>query len=570
LIKPADKNPLFNMSDLEAKAAVELVSRDNMAIKMFRPQPHQDPVFAMPRPKLNLVLGGNRAGKSLTTFALTTAIALDEQVTLSDGTKVDARMPHQKGRCLRIMLVGFDESHIGTVFARMLMSKGAFKIVRDPVTKELRAYNPEKDKGLKAIDSPPFLPARYIRSIAWSVRAEKIFSKIVVKDPATDKDLAEIFAYSSRGEPPQGTPFDWIHVDESLYRDGYIDELKARLVDNQAQLVWSTWPDGRSTDLASFTETVDRAIETGDTELARKVVLTMSGNKHLDPKSVREFLAGCATEEERDARDKGLFVTERLRMYPLFDKASHSAIVDGPAEDELSRVLRRRDGIPPNEWTKYLILDPGTNSPGVLLCAVPPPELGKYYIAYQQFYPGRMDAKQIAKLIKRDAGHERFYKFIIDKRASRQTPMGFSSRVVDAYEEAFLEERLFCAATRHRFTPGCDDVGGRQMRLNGLLHPLTSSGLPQLRIVTHRCKDLCDQLIKVKKAVVSKEIKDERKAIGSVTDLTDCLEYFVGSHPRYFYVKPLPEEAPAAFRRYQAKFGTRTQDNSISIGTFYS
>jgi hypothetical protein len=148
--------------------------------------------------------------------------------------------------------------------------------------------------------------------------------------------------------------------------------------------------------------------------------------------------------------------------------------------------------------------------------------------------------------------------------------MGFDITVIKAYENAFADEGLRCAATKHRFHPASDNVGGRQMLLGGLMHPLNNTGIPQLRIVTHRCPSLCDQLTKIKKAVVAKEIKDERKATGSVSDLVDCLEYFVGSHPRYVYVKPRPEESPAGFRRYQARFGQKTQDRSISIGTFYS
>jgi hypothetical protein len=218
-----------------------------------------------------------------------------------------------------------------------------------------------------------------------------------------------------------------------------------------------------------------------------------------------------------------------------------------------------------------LILDPGTNNPGILLCAVPPPEICKFTrVAYQEFYPGRLDAKGLAKLVKRECSGERFYRFIIDKRASRQTPMGFASRVSDAYECAWEAEGLRCAATRHRFSPGCDDPGGRQMILNGWMWPINGTGLPQLRVVTHRCPKLCEQLEKVKKAVVSKEVKDERKAIGSVSDLVDALEYFAGHHPRYIYVQPRPEEASTAFRRYMAKFGKSTRDEpSISIGTFY-
>lgn len=700
--EPSLKNPLaFAVSDIEAKAAVELVSRGDMAVRIFRPQPHQDEIFRMPRSKLNLILGGNRcfaqgtlvntpegyrridcvsvgdvvlgveglapistevvsthrfessgikvrlvtgdwcvvtedhgfliqtgefilakdlagseeigrysdgridffpiesislveseefyaistasetiiandfashnSGKSTCAAVLTAAIAMDQKIILSDGTVVESRMPHQKDRCLRIFIVSYDQETIGTVIHRLLLKSSLFKVVRDPATKELRAYDPTKDVGLKPKGSPPLIPARYIKTIAWDSRADNIFSRITVQDPATKKEIAEIHAYSSKGEPPQGSPCDWIWIDESCAGgESYVSEMKARLVDLDGAFIWSSWPDVRTEGLQMFTEMIDRELEAGNTDMARKVTLTMSGNKHLGAKAIRDFLAGCATPEEMEARDKGAFVTERLRMFPLFDKHVHSAIIDGPLEDDLSRVLRKTDGIPSNEWTKYLILDPGTNSPAILLCAVPPPELGPYLVPYMQIYPGRADAKQLAKIVKRDAGNERFYRFIVDWHAARQTPMGFDTRIIDVYEDCFESEGIRCAATRHRFARSSDQVGGRQLILNSAMHPINNTGLPKLRIVAHRCPDLCKQLEKIKKHVVSKEVKDERKAPGTVSDLVDCAEYFVASHPRYVYVQPRPEEASTAYRRYMAKFGKSTQDEpSISIGTFY-
>src|SRR5690606_18538936 len=120
-------------------------------------------------------------------------------------------------------------------------------------------------------------------------------------------------------------------------------------------------------------------------------------------------------------------------------------------------------------------------------------------------------------------------------------------------------------ATGHRFLPASDDVGGRQMVLQGWLYPSGSQLLPKLRIVTHRCPQLCEQLTKVKKKVVAKEEVDERKAKGPV-DLCDCLEYFAASTPRYVLLKPSLAQASPAYQRYMKKYGRDTSRPTVRFG----
>lgn len=703
----------YNISSLETAAALELIERKRMALRIFRPQPHQEPIFQTPRAKYSVIQGGNRSSAAGTevaiyrdselvpelienikpgdqiqgflqgkkrnvllptevltkevwkeeAFRLTTrrgytleathdhpvlccppekeepqwtklselpegwrakviqdgkerwdkiqlvesvgekeihsiatntetyisngivshnsgkstcaavqfaSIATDTPITLADGTEIDQRMPWQKGRCLTMYVVGYQERHIGETIYRLLFKRGLFKVVHDPKTKELRAYDPDNDPelGLKPRESPPLIPARFVKKVSWNVRADNIFTKVIIQDPQTKDELAEIFAYSSQGIPKAGDPVDFIWIDEKIGMEGYIDEMKARLVDKEGQLTWSSWPDTQSDDLRKFIEVIDREIDAGNDDIARKTVLPMSSNKHLGRKAIKEFLAGCATAEEAAARDQGVFITDFLRMYPLFDKQFHSAI-RSEDEDRLSKVLRTRDGIPPEDWTKTLVLDPGTSNPAVLLCAVPPPEFGDYLVAYQEIYPGRYDAKQLAKIVKKETNGQYFRNFLCDRRAGRQTAMGFGTRIVDAYEEAFLEAGLTCAVSKHRFQLASDDVGGRQMILQGLMHP-TKSGLPKLRIVTHRCPSLCSQLAKVKKQVVKKEVKDERKAPGQPHDVCDCLEYFVASNPRYIPTPPTREQWPDSYRRYMSRIGTKEESPTpIRIGTHY-
>lgn len=562
----------MKLSQMEAAALKELASRKNMAVRLFRPLSHQEPIFEQPRSKYMLVTGGNRGGKTISLAQLCAAISMDEEIVFSDGSKRTARMPWQKGRPLKIWLVCIDARHIGDVIYPALFKAGMFKVAFDPETKQLRNYNPDKDPalGVKPKMSPPFIPARYIESFSWNIKADNIFNRVTIKNPATNAVMADIHAFTSMGDPPQGRAVDFIWVDEQLARQGYIDELKARLIDRDGQLAWTSWADEDNPELSKFLAMIDRETD-AESGIAKKVELFLEDNKTLGKKAIADFRAGCATEEEWLQRNKGIAPSEKIRMYPLFDKHIHTALIDDPEdEDDLSRELKKTDGIPPDTWTKTLILDPGTQHPAVLVCAVPPPELGDYMVPYQEIYPGRADPMQLARIVKRQAGGQKFFRFLIDKRAGRQQTMGLSlgTRVVDAYQEAFEREGLTCVSTKHSFLFASDDVGGRQLVVQGWLHP-GKSPYPRLRIVTHRCPNLCEQLRKVKKKVISRDPVDDRKARGAV-DLVDALEYWAASNPKYLKLKKTMQEASPAYQRYMKRFGRGSEKRpTIQMGTYY-
>ena len=563
----------MKLTQIEAAAITEKIERKRDSVRIFRPHKEQEEVFAQPRMKYMLVEGGNRGGKSLCSSILFSAIARDVDITFNDGTVVPSRMPWQKGRPLLMWIICIDQRHIGEVIHKMLFKSGAFKVAYNPDTKSLEPYKEEvlKPLGSKPKPAPPISPGRYVSSISWESRADNIFNTVVIKDPSTGSILAEINAYTSKGDPPQGRAVDIIWIDEQIAKAKYSQELKPRLVDNDGQMFWASWADDDSAELEEFIEVLDREIEAGS-GVAKRVRLTMSGNKSLPKKSVKEYLAGCATEEERQARDLGIFGRNNLRMYPLYQKGVHTAILDNEdEEDDLSRKLRERDGIPPDSWTRTLILDPGTQHPCVLLCAVPPPEFGNYYVPYQEFYPGRMDPTQLAKHVRKNTLGQRFYRFVIDRRAGRQQSMGLAAgtRVVDAYSKAFAAEELRCITSKSLFMFGSDDVGGRQLILQEWMHPQEKTGLPKLRIVESRCPHLCDQLRKLRKKTVGKEVVDERKVAGQASDAVDALEYFAATNPKYVFIQPQITDGSRGYQWYMKKFGGPKPQTSVQIGTRY-
>jgi hypothetical protein len=175
---------------------------------------------------------------------------------------------------------------------------------------------------------------------------------------------------------------------------------------------------------------------------------------------------------------------------------------------------------------------------------------------------------ELAKLVHENAIGQRFYKFIIDRRAGRQQTLGLATgtRVVDAYSRAFEYYKLECSCTKSQFIFASDDVGGRQLILGEMMHA-KATPFPKLRIVTHRCPILCEQLRKVKKKTVQKEVMDERKMRGE-WDLVDAVEYGAAADIRYIPVKPSIADGSPGYQRYMKKYGNQSSRPTVKFGAY--
>jgi hypothetical protein len=522
----------------------------------------------------------HNSGKTMIASTIVSAAATDTPITLEDGTQIDMRLPHQKNRPLTIWIIGIDYGHIGRTIHRMLFKEGSFKVIVDKTTGIRRAYrewDPEdKARELEASGAPPLIPASYVQPKSWqweNPRANE-FKKVVIINPVTKVVLAEIYAFSSNAEPAAGVPVDIIWIDEQVYNPESISEWKMRLVDKKGWLIWSSWPaDGNEALMRLEAEAIESEREGKNiTKLYR---LASSANKQLDQESLEEVMFG-ATEEERMARDRGLFVSTNFLMYPLFHQELMSATND-INQDDLSRDLKeslKRDGMAPKDWTHELVLDPGTNHPAILFCCIPPPRYGDYLVALKEFYPGRADALQLAQLIAPWIKRRNFNRFIIDFKAGAQTPPGMHQRIVDNYAEAFKKYGIRCEETGYSFMWGSPHVGARIGQLQATMHP-TSRGLPRLRIVTENCPNLCKQIKECRKKCINKIPIDDKHAPGQAVDCLHCLEYFVASDPTYV--------PPQQNNNYELSVGGRlfeelkkqlpeqknNQDNSIVFGPLY-
>lgn len=523
----------MKITKAQIEAAAELSRRRQDGILMFRSLPHQDEFFTSTASE-ELVRGGNRSGKSSCSAVRFAAIARDMPVTLSDGTEISARLPHQKGRPLIMWVIGIQLNHIGATIHRLLFRPGVYKIIRDLRTGQWRAFRPwsqeDRDRAGQCKPSFPLIPASEIEGWSWERYSERQFNLCTLKNGT------QIYAYASTADVKQGDPVDCIWIDEAIKYPGHVPEWQARLSDNKGRLLWSSWPTMANPALRRMT---DRAVEQAEEVEkglrshadVREFVLRFSDNPYIDDDEKRKRIEGW-TEEERRARDLGEYITDSFLIYPSFNKHVHDAMPDDPSpDDEVAQILRKRLGQPPHDWTRELILDPGTSKPGILLCAVTPPELGDELVVYDEIYTPRLDAHALAVRVRdKTLGYE-FERFIIDGHAGRQTPMGFGLSIERNYSNAFAEHNLKCRQTGSHFTYGSDDEIARIGLVQSALK-VRGNGRPRLRIVVKNCPNLVRQLeTNVKK--IERDEMTEKPAPGQKDDLRVCLEYWVSRHPRY-------------------------------------
>lgn len=491
----------------------------------------------------NGILSHN-SGKSTCAAVMFAGSALDWDITMADGTKVPMRQPWQKNRPLRMWVIGFDLKHIGQTIHRLLFQPGLFKIIKDEQTGMYRAYKPwvpeDAARESEAKQSPPLIPTRYVEPGSWDWENKKgrEFKSVKIRDPLSGHRIAEIYAFSSKADPKAGDPVDFIWIDEAIENAEHFKEWRARLFDLRGSLIWSSWPAVNNDALAELTEEAikeAKLVAQGEKKapLVRETVITLSANKALSQEVREEALGMFTSEEERRARDRGEYVTDLLRMYPLFDEYIHQAVVDGDP-DEVSRILRATGGTPPSDWTVELVLDPGTAHPGVLFCAIPPHKIGRgrSFVIWDELSPDRHDATQLAKLVAAKLGGRRANRFIIDWQAGRRKAEGFEITIGDNYKKAFKKAGILLDDGELNWTIGSNNVGGRIGILQEHMH-IEPNGLPKLRIVRSRCEKLCAQLTKYKKSCVNNDVKDDKPASGQTIDLAICAEYWFSSNPQY-------------------------------------
>ena len=528
-------------------AAAKVAKAKLDALEIFRPTEYQEKVVTCDATEI-LVQGGTRSGKSTIVAAMIAAYLRGKPITFADGTKHEVREPGWKDRPVTVWLVGLQLNHIGQTIYRLLCRPGAFDMVRDKQTGLWRAWQPGRIPGDDLIPveerkpAPPLLPPSEIATESWDNKSKHEFASLTMKDGSW------VYAYASSGAVKRGDPVNRIWIDEEIENSEHYPEWQSRLSDRKGRIYWTSWPNMKTPALINLYR---RCVSQRD-EVERRVrtkadvtnfVFKGTDSPFVDDEEKRKRSEGW-TDEQRRARADGEFVMDTIQAYPEFDPRYHCVDYgdNSPLNDKVTEAMRKLNWNAPHDWCVDLILDPGTTRPALLWAAIPPVEFWDdgepYHIIFREMAIPNIDAAEMAKRSKAADPGRRYSRFIGDRKAGDQTPMGFSWTVFEQYSKEFRKAGLRCQLTGDMFLRSETVWVTRSMKLRALMRS-RPCGRPRFRVVAHMCPVLVKQLQTVVKHVAKEDVQD-KLATGQVHDVLDTAEYYAGFDPTFMAPPPGP------------------------------
>lgn len=520
----------------EAKAIVaELARRQVESLRLYESLPEQER-FHFSRARIRLLRGSNRGGKTLP--------AAVEVARAVCGFDPHGKYPKTDGRWF---CVGKDLKHIGQVMWRKLGRAGAYKIIRDPITKQWRTYRPWEPQDLMrhsgARPAPPLIPPRLIEEIGWENKKEGIPNVVRLRNGW------EISFFSSLGKPPQGSDIDGWWMDEEIVDPEWFPEMSSRTLDRQGVGIWSATPQSGTDQLYELHERAEKCMTLEDRPVEEFVIL-LKENPHIQEKEKRE-LAENLSEEDKAVRIEGDFAIITMKVYPSFSMYVHG--VD-------YQVI-------PQDWTRYMIVDPGFQVCAVLFCAVPPKEFGDHIYLYDELYIHGCDAAKFGEQVSRKAVGQYFQAFIIDPHMGIHTEMGSGKTVSRQYSDALRRHNIASHTTGNDFILGSDDVQAGLLAVQEMLR-IRPDGTTRLRVLKDALPNFEYEIKRYHRkrengVVIDKP--DQRKR----NHLMDDLRYMALYNPRW--VKPRVGVAHAsgamkALRQKQARQRQKSGGNHVNLG----
>lgn len=428
------------------------------------------------------------------------------------------------------MIVGKDFDTIANGTWKVLASPGAFRIIRDPVTKQFRSVRPwdPYDAANKKLWRPsePILPERLVKDVVWLNKGLGIPKKVVLHTGW------EILVFSGESDPKAGFSADVAWIDEEIQSELFVREIRQRLVDRNGKLYWTATPENSTPALYGlFTHFLSQP-QPKEGEIPDIQAWRLSAVDHPHhSEEARRIQAIDMSAEDFRVKMLGEFRLGSAIVFPEWDWAKL-------AVDSFT--------IPPN-WTHYLSIDPGVNPCTVVFMAIPPdddPHLdkkhkGKAYV-YDELVVEQSSATKLAERLKEKLvhhGNPKFETFIIDHHGSRLTEAGSGQNAEDQYRKAFQEYRIESRSRGHGFMYGCDQP---IVRINAVREWLKGAD-PKLRVFKN-CATLKHQMERYryerrKGAVTDKPLAKDNHAV-------DALAMLVESRPRHVAAKLKPSEVP--------------------------
>lgn len=499
----------------------ELRERQLEGLKLYRPTPQQEAIHSCKASEI-LVIGGNRSGKSLSTFV--------EDARAVTGQDPFNKYPKENGV---LVIIGKDWKHIGLTVYPLLFRQGAFKIIKDLATGEWRAYDPatDTDRAWEARPAPPLIPKRLIKSVSWVLKSAQYIQTCTLHTGWT------IYFFSSEGEPVQGFSCDRVHIDEDINNENWVPEMQGRIVDRKGRFVWSAMPHSTNNALIGLKERADEqeALH-GENSSIRCFKLRFLDNPFLDKAEKQKSIERWAAigPDVLRQRAEGDFITDSVLMYPNFDMSIHG----------YQRSLLE-NGEVPQHWCRFAVIDPGHTVTAVLFAAVPPED--NMILLYDQLYLRQCNASVFGEQFQQKVKNQHFHAFIIDAHGARIRDIGSGRLPAEQYTEQLVYRQIRSEITGSSFLAGCDDIPARAEATRVSLHIRPQQGTPLIRVLTNACPDLEREIKRYRKKV------NYVSGVAIVTDapntrgechLVQCMEYLCAYRPKYHKPPLRPESEP--------------------------
>ncbi len=466
----------------------EHVARFKEALRTYRPLKYQDR-FHECKARRCIIRKGNRTGGSLALFVEIARACL--------GKDPHGKYP-KNGTCV---ILGWGERHIGTVIHRYLFQPGAFWIRQDPKQGNEWVSCGRDDPG--AEQSPPLIPAKFVKEMSWERRGENIFNRVIIENPAEGTEW-EVIACNSKGDPNmlQGINVNLYAIDEDIDKQGWYVEAMMRTTAVGGLIRWAALPQCENDAMVRLLEECEDQ-EGAENPTAVCITASMWDNPYTSEEAKREDIKALEAlgEEVAKRRVTGEFDMSPRRVYPVFDKYRHSlAEYDIP----VAKAMKENNWEPPLNWCRYATLDPGHDVFAVLFWAVPPRDMGDFAIAYDELYIRQCDAPKFGEqFAKKSKGYD-WQDFIIDAHGARLTSFDTGRSPRDAYSEQLRLHGLRAIASGTAFTNGSDHIEGRENELRMWLRVRASEdekidGTPKLLIVAHKCPNLVREMLRFRK-----------------------------------------------------------------------
>lgn len=503
--------------------------------KVYEPLPAIER-FHRSRAKWRLLIGSNRSGKTLAA-----AVEFARAVLGLD--------PHKKYRPQHglAIVIGLDSDHLAMLW-RKLTVPGAFFVVREdghlrPIRIQGDRIHPEDEARRDQWEpAPPLIQPASIAQISWTDKPRMV-PRLVVFKPT---NWTALFV-SSQGEIKQGEHYDFVWIDEQIRNEQFFWEAVRGLVDLDPNYrscgVWSATSQKQNPLLWELSQ---KAAVSDEID---QYTLSIVHNPFI-PEEERRHFEEMLPEDERQVRIHGAFALEMWRIYPEFEPNGRHGCEPFPI---------------PDDWTRYLALDPGTTHCATVFGAVPPD--GKCLYIYDELLLRNADAYIWAQHIARRPDAKRFECWIMDSRAGRVRSIGQHLQIAHHYMQALAAYGIRPATLGPMagWVPGCDHPDSRRELVHQYFHNTDNpqSLGPGVKLFRGATPKLVHQIY-----TAQFDAKNPKRRIHGEFDLLDAFEYLIAAKPAY--VRPpdaTPVLTPSPVWQWEEWINRISPPAPIQIGT---